>query len=702
MAAVLGEIKLKPWYTSSRTDIINEFYIPCLSTASKYDRAVGFFSSTIYAVISIALANFVERGSKMRLICSPQLTVEDIAAIKKGLELRKRINNSLIKDINELIKSPIGNLGVELLATLLAAEVLDLKIAYRPDHAGIFHSKIGVFESIDGSKIAFVGSANETAAAMLPKRNHESFAVFTSWGSEDDIERVRQISNYFDALWNGFESDICVREFPDVPQKELIQHRNPEGVQCALHRTRQEMKDMGAIVRPAPAITPLMAHQNAVLASWEEAGHRGIVKHSTGSGKTLIAIEAIRRWIRPSLPAIVFVPSDILSEQWATVAKLELSDISPDILIVGGTRTSRGWEQSLPDFTRNAAYLGPRLIIATMQSGSSNRFLQSVIDGEHLLIVADEVHRVGSPVFRHILSLQAKGRIGLSATPQRYGDPEGTREIFNYFGQILKPEFGIPDAILAGRLVPYDYYVHRVSLTELEQEQWDESTRRIQQVYARLPEDAEGNKISTNQYRMMLIRRAAIVKRAASKITLARDVLSTHYREGERWLVYCDETEQLSLVLRSLHSAGIPVYEYHSAMEGARTETLDYFNRQGGVIVAIKCLDEGVDIPSINCALILASSSNPREFIQRRGRVLRRAPNKYNAIIHDALVVPRVSDIPEVDRLPILRVEIRRAAEFAQYARNQSVYHQLVNIAMEAGIRDIEDSMNDFEDAEYE
>jgi len=175
MTTILSDINLKPWYTSSRTDIINEFYIPCLRTASKYDRAVGFFSSTIYTVIGVALADFVERGGKMRLVCSPQLAEEDIAAIKRGLELRECIDRSLTRDIRDLVKSPVGNLGVELLATLLAAEVLELKIAYRPDHAGIFHSKIGIFESTDGARIAFVGSANETAAAMLPSRNHESF-----------------------------------------------------------------------------------------------------------------------------------------------------------------------------------------------------------------------------------------------------------------------------------------------------------------------------------------------------------------------------------------------------------------------------------------------------------------------------------------------------------------------------------------------
>ncbi len=702
MARLFSNIELKPWYTSSRTDIINEFYIPCLRTANKYDRAVGFFSSTIYAIVGVALADFVERGGKMRLICSPKLAEEDIAAITRGLELRECIDRSLILDIRNLLKSPIGNVGVELLATLLAAQALDLKIAYRPDHAGIFHSKIGVFESVDGSRIAFVGSANETAAAILSSRNHESFAVFTSWSSEDDIERIKQVSDYFGSLWNGLEPGIHVREFPDVPHKELMLYRNPEGVEGALNKTRREMKITGTIIRPAPAVTPLMAHQNAVLASWEDNGHRGIVNHATGSGKTLTAIEAIRRWIRPGLPAIVFVPSDILSAQWAGVARLELSEISPDVLIVGGTQTSRNWETSLPDFTRNVSYLGSRLVIATMQSGSTNRFLQSVIGGDHLLIIADEVHRIGSPTFRRILSLQTGACLGLSATPKRYGDPEGTREIFNYFGQILKPEFGIPEAILAGRLVPYDYHVHRVSLTEEEQEQWDESTRHIQQVYARLPEDAEGNKTLSNAYRMMLIRRAAIIKRATAKITLARDILSMHYREGERWLIYCDEREQLSSVLESLHDAGIPSYEYHSMMEGSRSQTLDYFHRQGGVIVAIKCLDEGVDIPSINCALILASSSNPREFIQRRGRVLRRTPVKYDATIHDSLVIPRVSSSDEIDRLPILRVEIRRAVEFCQYARNRSVYHELIRIATEAGIRDIDDPMNDFEDEDYE
>lgn len=698
MSPTLRDIDLRSWYTSGRDDIVNDFYSPCLRAAVRYDRAVGFFSSTIYAVLGVALADFVERGGQMRLICSPCLSEEDIAGIERGLDQQRRIDEMLVSDIRTLVQQPFGCAAVELLATLLAAGVLDIRIAYRSGSAGIFHSKVGTFESTDGLKIAFTGSANETAAAVLPEWNHESFMVFTSWRGEVDAERVAQLAEYFDSLWCGREPRLEVREFPDVPRAELIAHRNEAGTSAAIERARVLVSTSA---RPAHARyepTPLMAHQTAAVANWEEAGHRGIVKHATGAGKTLTALEAIRRWIRPGRPAIVFVPSDLLSAQWLSVAQSELRDIDSEFLTVGGSDSSKGWERDLPDFTRAAAYLSARVVIATMQSGCTPRFLERVVDGDHLLVVADEVHRIGSPRRRSILCLRAGARLGLGATPERYGDPEGTAAILDYFGPILEPEFGIPDAILAGRLVPYDYYVHMVSLTEAEQERWDVMTTRIQRTYARLPEDGAGRKIQTNQFRMMLIQRAAILKRAACKVDLARDILTEHYCEGDRWLVYCDYGEQLESVLGTLRDAELPTYEYRSEMEGAHAETLEYFERRGGVLVAIRCLDEGVDIPSVNRALILASSSNPREFIQRRGRVLRRAPGKYSATVHDALVVPASDAADEVDRLPILRVEMARATEFARHAQNRAVHHELRRIAMEAGLGNIDDAVGDFED----
>jgi hypothetical protein len=151
--------------------------------------------------------------------------------------------------------------------------------------------------------------------------------------------------------------------------------------------------------------------------------------------------------------------------------------------------------------------------------------------------------------------------------------------------------------------------------------------------------------------------------------------------------VYCDDLDQLEAVSRKLRESGIPNLPFHSQMEGDRQETLRWLDRRGGVVVAIKCLDEGVDLPSVSHALILASSKNPREFIQRRGRVLRKAPGKALAYVHDAIVLPPGGRSGEVkDRDPITEGELARAVAFAQGADNPAAAGDLQQIAIEAGI----------------
>ena len=137
----------------------------------------------------------------------------------------------------------------------------------------------------------------------------------------------------------------------------------------------------------------------------------------------------------------------------------------------------------------------------------------------------------------------------------------------------------------------------------------------------------------------------------------------------------------------ALADASHTAMPYHSAMEGDRAETLRWLDRFGGIVVAIKCLDEGVDIPSVTHALILASSKNPREFVQRRGRVLRRATEKSLAFVYDAIVMP-----PDCGKGgdgapdPITSGELARAIEFARSADNPAARADLLAIAIDAGI----------------
>ena len=189
------------------------------------------------------------------------------------------------------------------------------------------------------------------------------------------------------------------------------------------------------------------------------------------------------------------------------------------------------------------------------------------------------------------------------------------------------------------------------------------------------------------------------MKQARNKVQLAKNVIDNHHEEGDRWLVYCSDLDQLSAVYDTLYNEGYEVLQYHSKMQGNREQTLKYFERKGGVIVSVKCLDEGIDIPNATHALILASSKNPREFIQRRGRVLRKSENKNFAHIHDAIVIPHSlrEDAPVAS---ILEGELSRAIQFGEDAVSTKSVADLKEIAIDAGIDYNQMAATGFEDDE--
>jgi superfamily II DNA or RNA helicase len=302
------------------------------------------------------------------------------------------------------------------------------------------------------------------------------------------------------------------------------------------------------------------------------------------------------------------------------------------------------------------------------------------------MLVADEVHRLGSPVHSALMDERLFGaRLGLSATPERAGDPGGTNAILTYFRGILEPRYTLADAVRDGVLTRYFYRPHVVELTQDENQDYEAQSAQIATLQARIN---TGNQ-TTGLYeklKRLLIRRARIIKQARDKVNLAVNVLTTEYSHGQRWIVYCDDLNQLNSISQSLLQAGIQNLPFHSQMDGDRNETLRWLQSVGGVVVAIKCLDEGVDIPSVTHALILASSKNPREFIQRRGRVLRQAPNKPLAYVHDAIVVPPRTTEERRPLDPITAGELARAVEFAQHADNPAAAADLQQIAIDAGI----------------
>lgn len=679
-------LELDPSASSGRVNLVSQFYVPCLEIAERYDRAAGYFRSSLFALVGVALSSFALRGGRMRLVCSPSLTSEDADAIRKGADEIEVVSEALRSELKALISNERNIPAVRLLATLVGVKALDVRIAYRPGGAGIFHDKVGIFGTADVPEVSFVGSSNETYSAWDASGNHEVLEVFRRWESDEEARRVDRHASYFDDLWNGREADLEVRSLSEVPLEELKRWQHPDGLDGVVGEIRDTWTVRAASeARLSAERRRLMKHQQEAVDKWFER-RRGIVDHATGAGKTLTAIAIIRKWLEAEKPVVVLVPSRLLLAQWLDEMKRELEDLQPAFLQVGAGVGRQQWSPQLPDFTRNLPALGHRTVLATMASAASDEFLSRVQGGDHLLVVADEVHRVGAPRTRRVLDLPADGRLGLSATPVRYGDSTGTAALMGYFGPVLPPPFGLREAIEVGRLVPYDYFIHTVSLDEEESRRWAGLTERIRRFAGQFGQDVDD---LPDALKSLLIRRARIVKQAAGKVALAADVVASLYRAGDAWLVYCDSQEQLIRVMVALRGRMIRPFEYHSNMVGAREETMSWFRDRGGVMVAIKCLDEGVDIPSVTHALILASSSNPREFIQRRGRVLRKAPGKYGATVHDVLVTMN-TDAGE----RVIDSDIRRAMTFAELARNESVRQELVTLTRHA----LSDVVVNFED----
>jgi superfamily II DNA or RNA helicase len=669
----LAGLPINTEYRTGESDPVGDFYRPCLYQAVHYRRAVGFFRSSVFYLIATPIIEFARRGGKIQLVCSPDLTEEDVRSIEDGYDARTTvIAKSLADEIDRLLSSESTSYQTQVLATLIAVGSLEIKIAFRPGSSGQYHEKIGIFRDNFDNRVSFIGSSNETWRGWHLHGNHEAIEVFCSWHGGSEARRVDRHDTYFDRLWLGSVPGVETISFPDAPKQKLIN--------ASLGDLESVKSDE---INPKKDGRKLLEHQIQAIEAWKKNGLRGVLEHATGSGKTFTALMAIKEHLEKGNPALVLVPSRLLLDQWAAELVQEIPDA---IYLLAGGGNNR-WRQNgrLKDFTCNNPNLGKRVVIATMQTVSMDAFLEAVSGGDHLMIVADEVHQIGSRKNSKAMGIQAASRLGLSATPKRYGDLEGTQRIFDYFGPVIEPPFTLQDAISAKRLVKYEYFPHPIHLNEQESKQWHDISKKISLEIVKQKSDDQGNRPISDRAKMLLIQRSRVAKKAAEKVPLIGSVISREYRQGERWLVYCEDSTQLEEVMVELRKRKLDPIEYHTGMMGDQFATLSYFKTFGGILVSIKCLDEGVDIPAISHAFILASSQNPRQFIQRRGRVLRKSPEKYLAVIHDAIVVPNsLEDEPE--QLAILKSELLRAMEFSRSAINRDSGANLRAMALDLGL----------------
>lgn len=670
---MLTDHSFAPSYSSEVDDLAAELYLPAMRESQTYDRISGFFSSAVLSIAWPALRPFVEgNAGRIRLLCSPRLAEEDAAGIVSGYTARNEaaLVAQLRAELDAMLAEPQMRRCAQLLTALIASGVVDIRLATVAHSAvassrRMFHDKVGVFADHAGNRVGFRGTFNETYLGLARDGNVESVDVWTSWEGEKDARRLADAVHRFDHLWNGLAPGVDVFELPQTTLEQIKELAREVDERTLL--SEFELLPSVDLETDDPWLLNglrLRAHQQRAVTAWRASNRMGLLAHATGSGKTVTGLFCIREALRDGLHPVVVVPSKLLLEQWDE----EIRDVLGYRTILCGGDNNR-WRDGL--VSAALADGRERIIIAVSASAASDEFQrQTRRFADRILLVADEAHRLGSPQHQRILeTIPAVARLGLSATPERAGDDEGTALLLHYFGGIIDT-YSIEDALQDGVLAPYEYFPHFVYLADHEQDQFDDYTRKIkrQAAMANAPSSSEG---STERLKQLLIARARVVKNAMEKPAKAAQILSAMYRSGDRWLVYCDNRRQVDDVRSALRRQDIPSWEYFRGMEGDAANTLRAFESNGGVVVSIRCLDEGVDIPASDHALILASSRNPREHIQRRGRVLRRQPFKTLATLVDVLTLPRTLDLDD-GTIGTVTGEIARAAEFASWSVTRS------------------------------
>lgn len=684
----LSDLHIAKEYRNLKCDVINDFYIPILSNAVMYKRAVGFFNSAALYEMAIGLRHLVERQGKMELIVSPRLTEEDIQSISLGYKTREEvIEKALLRDFEEP-KNKTEFRKLNLLANLIAEGVLDIKVAFKinANSAGIFHEKMGIVIDAEGNKVAFTGSMNETYSGLL--QNYESIDVFCSWRDED-YDRVNIKENAFDNLWDNLDTAMEVIPFPKVAVERLNSYKVEKTEPLCVEIQNED--DSQDVFFKIPDNVDLYDYQREAIESWKNNNYCGIFDMATGAGKTftaLGALSALSKNLNNHIAVVIVAPYQHLVEQW--VEDIIQFNVKP---IVAYSYPGQKWRKQFSDAVTayNVGAINNFCVIATNATFSLNDF-QSILQKfkKNFAFVVDEAHNFGAVKLSSLLPRKARYRLALSATIERFRDEEGTNKLRKYFGKTCI-SFSLKEAIQKGFLTSYYYHPIVVYLNADEYEQYQEITKTIIRNGG-----ASQENIDKNPYiELLLIKRARIISGCKEKVPKLVEVMKP-YRTDNYILVYCgatkydndssdlkddDEVRQIEEVNKRLYyELGMKVHKFTSEESKEERDEIKRMFASGTelqVITAIKCLDEGVNIPSIKKAFILASSTNPKEYIQRRGRVLRRAKGKEYAEIFDFITLPR--PLEEVQfcseeelscDLSLVRKEFLRMIDFAETARN--------------------------------
>lgn len=658
----LRDLKIHKSYTSKENNIAEELLNPTLSVSLLYYRVSAYYSS--YSLLSIAegLSNMISNNARVKMIISFFVNERDYQAFIDGTNKPQAYIESNFVNNKEELKTLMIEDSVEAFSSLVASGRLQIKFVMSSQ--GIFHEKYGIIFDSNGDFIGFAGSMNETLEGLT--LNFEKIKVFKSW-VEEEKEYIDPDLQEFEKYWKG-NADGCIIQ--DLPEKNrnVISNAFEEFI-----REKEAFKSYKSEKTPWP-------HQLKAVQAWKDNGYRGILEMATGTGKTQTAIMGIKdfRKLHSSCLILIAVPTDILISQWEeSLVKNKIQ--SPIFKISGGFAISFDKLYQILRSNKNSNQENI-IIIGTYKMISSIKFLRLILasfSGE-ILLVADEVHHIAAENYSKVMDEKYTHRLGLSATPERYFDEEGSKAILSYFKGVVYT-FDIRNAISQGILSPYEYFLHFTYLNEVEVTEYEEMTKKLFNKVDQENQKANygSEKASKKLENLIAIQRSRILKKASGKKDVLRSILIEMKQKNKlkHLLIYFEDNEQIDEYQELFDDLSIYSVKLDSGRsDQERNVIIEEFSK-GDIdcLLSMKILDEGVDVPSVERAVLVSSSGNPAQFIQRRGRLLRKSTGKDKAEIHDILISIKdehgVGQLSRVEK-SILFKELSRAKLFCETAKN--------------------------------
>jgi superfamily II DNA or RNA helicase len=680
---------IKPLYLLPTDNLLDEVLIPGFKEADRIDCMIGFFSSASLAALAPGLATYVNTSSNpFRLLISPYLSAKDREAIEMGLKNKEEIAESMFWDM-VITENDLQLHTLRCLSYLLHNNRLELKIALMKN--ALFHPKVWIF--IKNKKVVAVhGSSNMTERAFY--KNFEQISVTASWVDANQRYTAERLSYHFDRLWENKENDCYVVKASQALRDRLIR-------EYPVHKPPTE-EDFSKLYKTATGILSLkedtegfnlpqrndfslpdwlnyktgsFQHQGQAVDAWKDANFIGILQMATGSGKTITAMIGAYFLCQSARPLLIVIAAPYLPliEQWC--GEVQVFGLKPTNLTKVSGAKGRAKELQTIRRRLNARISEVEVVVVSHDTLCDVSF-QGVLAKFPCarLLIADEVHNLGRKEFINNTPDFFEYRLGLSATPVRQYDEAGTKSLFDFFGQTVF-QFTLQEAI-GNCLVEYDYFVHPIYLTDEEMDDWSEMTAIIKQNTWRV-NDGVPDDVLAKLFRD----RRKLLETAKGKICKLRSLLDEEDVKNLRYtLIYATDKDpaQLQEVNGLLNEKGI-LFRQLTAEETRQSEKTQaiiksFQNGEIKVLTAKRVLDEGVNIPQVNKAFILASTTVERQWVQRRGRLLRtcKATGKTHSEIHDFFVLPPGFDTTELDQdaRNLIKSELRRIQEFARAARN--------------------------------